>query len=353
MSRRHVLTALVAIAGTVAAGCTSTRTSAPDTAITVYSASGLGDWYKSQFEKFTSETGVAVNLFEAGSGELVSRVNSRAVWERVDGDKSVPPADLLVVLPPFIQKAAKAGVLEPDGVTATGISSELADPAGMFVPIVTTALCFIVNPGTDPRPVTWEDLLRPALKGKVQYSTPGAAGDGTALLLLLQRLMGRQAALDYLSRLQTNNVGPASSTGSLQAKVDSGELSVANGDVQMNLAAIKSHGMRFSIFFPAMPDNSRTTVSMSYVAGVTAASRRPEEARKLLELLLSDDAQRAVHSQASGIPVRDSIAREAARDRSGTTPAGLLTGVDLWVPDWNTVLAELDGDLEAYKKAVQ
>jgi 2-aminoethylphosphonate transport system substrate-binding protein len=29
----------------------------------------------------------------------------------------------------------------------------------------------------------------------------------------------------------------------------------------------------------------------------------------------------------------------------------VLDGVDVWVPDWNTVLSELDADVAAYQKA--
>lgn len=353
MRRFRLLTALVAVGASVVAGCAALRAPGSHAAITVYSASGLGDWFGPEFEKFTRETGVEVNLFEAGSGELVSRVNSRAVWQQMDGAEPVPPADLMVVLPPFIQRAAKAGLLQPGGADTTEISPDLADPSGMFVPIAATALCFIANPHADPKPTTWDDLLRPAWKGKVQYSTPGEAGDGTAFLLLLQHLMGKPAALNYFAKLQANTVGPASSTGDLQAKVDSGALLVANGDVQMNLEAINNGGSTVDIFFPAMPDHTRTTVSMSYAAGVTATTHRPEDAKQLLAQLLSDDAQRALHSGSSGIPVRDSIAREVASDAGPTSPEALLRGVQLWTPDWHTVLAELDGDLAAYAKAIR
>lgn len=338
------LAALIAVVVLALSGCAGGR----DTpTLTVYSVSGLGGWYAREFEKFTAETGIKVTVFEAGSGELVSRVNSRAVWEQVDGAESVPPADLLITLPPFIQRAAKAGLLQPSGVDTSGISTPVVDPGGLYVPIVRTALCFIANPAADPRPVTFDDLLRPELKGRLQYSTPGEAGDGTAMLILLQHLMGQRGALDYLRRLQANNVGPSSSTGALQPKVDSGELMVANGDLQMNLASIKNDGAKFRIFFPAMPDNTRTTVALPYVAGVTAETQRPEEAKKLLSLLLSDDAQRSVAADFSGIPVRDAIAREASPE----SVAGYLQGVTLWVPDWNAVLANLDGDIAAYKQA--
>ena len=349
MNLRRTLTAVLLIGTVMTAGCGN---SADGATLTVYSPSGLGAWYSSQFDAFTRQTGIKVDLFEAGSGEVVSRVNSPSTWKRLDTEESVAPADLLVSLPPFIQKAAKAGLLQPSGADTAGISSPVLDPAGTYVPIVHTALCFIANPAADPRPATWNDLLRPDLKGKVQYSTPGEAGDGTAFLLLLQKLMGKQQALDYLARLQSNNVGPSSSTGKLQPKVDSGEILVANGDVQMNLAAIKNEGYKFGIFFPAMPDGSRTTISLSYAAGVTASTERPDEAKKLLAFLLSDDAQRAVATEAFGIPARDAIAEETADMADPLTPAALLKGVTVSTPDWNAALEQLESDVADYTKAI-
>ena len=343
-----VMLGIVAVA---AAGCARNVDSEKGSTLTVYSASGLGAWYKTQFDRFTKDTGIKVTLFETGSGEVVSRLNSSAVWNRLNGEQpAVPPADLIVTLPPFIQKADKAGLLQPGGVDTAGIPSELIGPGGNYLPILNTALCFIANPAVDPKPITWQDLLSPRFKGKLQYSTPGEAGDGTALLLLLQHLMGKKGALDYLARLQPNSVGPATSTATLQPKVDSGELLVANGDVQMNLASIRNDGMKFDVFFPAMPDNSRTTVSLPYLAAVTAATPRPDEAKKLLAFLLSDEAQKQAATGAFGIPVRKSVAAETTGDGGAEE---LLTGVTMWAPDWNKVLTELEGDLAAYQEAVR
>lgn len=336
--RLRPIFALLGVLGALLSGCSGT--SRAET-LTVYSPAGLGDWYRSQFATFTAETGIKVNLFEAGSGEVVSRVNSPAIWQRLDSEP-VPPADLLITLPPFIQKAAKAGLLQSTGLDTAGISTNSLDPGGLFIPIVKTALCFIANPALNPKPITWDDLVRPDLKGRLQYSTPGEAGDGTALLLLLQHLRGKQGALDYLVRLRANSVAPSSSTSVLQPKVASGELMVANGDVQMNLAAITS-GSNFSIFFPAEDDNTQTSVSLPYVAGVTAGSARPEAARKLLAFLISDEVQKSVFTEAHGVPVRDSI---------GTPAMDVLDGVTLWVPDWDAVLAELDADIADYTQAV-
>ena len=348
MNRRHRLTALLVIIAMLTAGCGRASEAAT---ITVYSPTGLGAWYQSRFEKFTAETGIKVNLFEAGSGEVVSLVNSPAVCEQMDTGEPVPSADLLITLPPFIQKADKSGLLQPSGVDPAGLSPEFVGPGGVYVPIVKTALCFIANAGLNPLQVTWDDLLRPDLEGRLQYSTTGEAGDGTALLLLLQQLMGKQGALDYLARLQSNNVGPAASTGALAPKVSSGELLVANGDVQMNLASITNDSLKIRIFFPTMPARKPTTISLAYVAGVTACSVHPEEAKKLLAFLVSDDSQRSVFSEAFGIPAKDAIAAQMSNAGDGVTPTGLLRGVTLWTPDWDAVLAEIGDDIADYKSA--
>jgi 2-aminoethylphosphonate transport system substrate-binding protein len=335
-------TSLAALAVTVATACGGTGSSGSGggETLTVYSADGLATWYGGQFKKFTEQTGINVNLVEAGSGEVVSRVEK---------EQSNPQADLLITLPPFIQKAEQSGLLQPSGVDAKGIPADQVGKDASYLPIVDNALSFIANPGANPQPATWDDLLKPEYKGKLQYSTPGQAGDGTAVLILLQHLLGKPGALDYLTKLQANNVGPSSSTGKLQPKVSNGELLVANGDVQMNLGSIKDDGSKFTIFIPAAAGGKKTTISLPYVAGVTKGAPHADSAKKLLAFLVSEDVQKTVGPEALGIPVLDSLAKSG--DSGPNTPAGVLKDVEVWVPDWNAVLAELDADVAAYQKA--
>ena len=343
MKLRTTLAAVTAVTvGILASACggTGSTGSGDGTTLTVYSADGLASWYEDAFTRFTDETGINVNLVEAGSGEVVSRVEK---------EQSNPQADLLVTLPPFIQKAAQSNLLQPGGADTSGIAADQVGPDGSYVPIVDNALSFIANPGANPPPVTWDDLLKPEFKGKIQYSTPGQAGDGTAVLVLLQHLLGKPAALDYLKALQVNNVGPSSSTGKLQPKVSNGELLVANGDVQMNLASIKDDGSKFEIFIPAGADGSRTSISLPYVAGVTSGAPHAEEAKKLLAYLISEDNQKTVASDALGIPVLQSLKDTGSAEPN--TPGAVLDGVEVWVPDWDAVLADLDADVAADQQA--
>jgi 2-aminoethylphosphonate transport system substrate-binding protein len=344
MKLRKTLAAIsvAALAVTLTAcGGTGSSGSGGGETVTVYSADGLATWYKGKFDKFTKDTGINVNVVEAGSGEVVSRVEK---------EQSNPQADLLVTLPPFIQKADATGLLQASGVDTKAIPAEQVGPGGNYLPIVNNALSFISNPSANPQPVSWDDLLKPEYKGKLQYSTPGQAGDGTAVLVLLQHLLGKQGALDYLGKLQANNVGPSSSTGKLQPKVSNGELLVANGDVQMNLGSIKDDGSKFDIFIPVAADGKKTTISLPYVGGVTKGAPHADGAKKLLAFLVSEDVQKTVAPDALGIPVLDSLVAASEEAAGPNTPAGVLKGVDVWVPDWKAVLADLDADVAAYQK---
>lgn len=340
--RRTLIAAAVSVAGLLAAGCGGTGAAAgdDDAVVTVYSVDGLGDWYAKRFADFRKQTGITVRLVESGSGEVVTRMQK---------ERSRPQADVAVTLPPFIQQAGRQGLLEayrPQG------SEQVAakDAGGAYTALADNYLNFIYNPDhAKPAPKTFDDLLAPRFKGKLQYSTPGQAGDGTAMLILLQHVYGKDKALDYVRRLEANNVGPSSSTGKLQPKVSKGELHVANGDVQMNLTSIANDGSRFGIFFPAGPSGKRSTVRIPYFMGLARNAPHADNARRLMDHLLSREAQATLMPETYGLPARGDV---RPQDANSVKVRALLAGVEVVSPDWDRVLAELDGDLAAYTKAI-
>jgi len=105
--------------------------------VTVFAADGLhdgkGSWFETQFEAFTKGTGVKVRYVEGGSGGVV---------ERVAKEKSNPQADVLVTLPPFIQRAEAQGLLQkfkPDA------ASEIEGGGESYSPLVFNYLSFIYD----------------------------------------------------------------------------------------------------------------------------------------------------------------------------------------------------------------
>jgi 2-aminoethylphosphonate transport system substrate-binding protein len=307
--------------------------------VTIYSADGLHDgtpnWYQNQFDAFTKATGIKVQYIEGGSGVVV---------ERIEKERANPQADLLVTLPPFIQKAAADGDLQaytPAG--ADKIPAATKDSKGMYYPVVNNYMNFIYDSAALKTPPTkFTDLLDPKFKNKIQYSTPGQAGDGTAVMLEVIHAFGsKEAGFDYLKKLQANNLGPSASTGKLTALVNKGELYVANGDLQMNIAQMQQNP-NIQIFFPEGPNGQRSTFALPYYIGLVNKAPDAANGRKLMDFLLSKEAQETVSSVAEGFPVRSDV---TPTDAGFKDLESKLKGVAIWNPDWAAVLADLPKDV--------
>ncbi|QES48412.1 2-aminoethylphosphonate ABC transporter substrate-binding protein [Streptomyces venezuelae] len=327
-----------------ACGGSSTADSKDSTekVVTVYSADGLkgekGDgWYDKVFADFTKKTGIQVKYVEGGSGEMVQR----AVREKTNTQ-----ADVLITLPPFIQQADGKGLLEsyvPQGADKVNGRDKAAD--GRWTSVVNNYFSFIYNKKELPEaPKTWEQLLDPKFKGRLQYSTPGVAGDGTAVVIKsMHDFGGKEPAMEYLKKLQTNNVGPSSSTSKLAPKTDKGEILVANGDVQMNFAQSRSMP-NLGIWFPAKEGGRPTTFALPYAAGLVANAPHTENGKKLLDHLLSEEAQKQVSAVGGGFPARSDV---KPTDANAVELTKLMTGVEIFEPDW----ADIDKNLTAYVDA--
>ncbi|EMF01380.1 2-aminoethylphosphonate ABC transporter substrate-binding protein [Streptomyces mobaraensis NBRC 13819 = DSM 40847] len=308
--------------------------------ITVYSADGLkaedgSGFYDKVFKDFTEKTGIRVRYVEGGSGEIV---------QRLAREKSNTKADVVVTLPPFVQQADGKGLLaayRPAG--SDKVADGDKDPAGAWTAVVKNYFCFIHNSEElkDGPPKTWRDLLDGRFKGKLQYSTPGVAGDGTAVLIkAVHDLGGRRPAMAYLKELQKNNVGPSKSTGQLAPKVDKGELLVANGDVQMNFANMRTMPNQ-GIFFPAGDNGKPTTFALPYAAGLVRNAPHTENAKKFLDHLLSERVQRDVSAVGGGFAARTDV---KATDANAAALARVMKGVEVFRPDW----ADIDRNLASY-----
>jgi 2-aminoethylphosphonate transport system substrate-binding protein len=336
-------TSIFAIAGFVAS--VAMPAMAADNIVTIYSADGLHDgtpsWFGNEFDAFTKATGIKVQYVEAGSSGVVDRIAK---------EKSNTQADVLVTLPPFVQKAASEGLLQaytPAG--AETIDARDKDPKGFFVAMINNYPNFIYNSAVlKTPPATYQDLLDARYKQKIQYSTPGQAGDGTALMLqAFHAFGGKDAGLDYLKKLQINNLGPSASTGKLTALVNKGELYVANGDLQMNLAQ-QTDNPNIKIFFPTGPDGKKTAFSLPYYIALVAAAPHSDNGKKLIDFLLSQDAQKDVSAVAQGLPVRTDV---HPIDDNYTKLHAIMDGIEIWTPDWTQVLSNLKQDVDAYNQA--
>jgi 2-aminoethylphosphonate transport system substrate-binding protein len=307
--------------------------------VTLYSADGLHDgspnWFQTEFDAFTKATGIKVQYIEAGSGVIV---------DRVEKERSNPQADVLVTLPPFIQRAAADGLLDAyTPAAASQIPAASKDPQGRYYALVNNYLSFIYDAAQlkEP-PASFNDLLKSEFKGKIQYSTPGQAGDGTAVMMQVIHAFGSpDAGFAYMQKLQANNVGPSSSTGRLTGLVNKGELYVADGDVQMNISQM-AQNPNIRLFFPAGPDGTRSTFGIPYYIALVHGAPHSANGKKLIDFLLSQPAQERVSTIAQGVPVRQDV---HPTDATYKQIAAALHGVTIWSPDWAGALKTLQADV--------
>ncbi|MGW9115513.1 2-aminoethylphosphonate ABC transporter substrate-binding protein [Streptomyces sp. NPDC055663] len=339
------VTGCLALAATLSA-CGGSSAASDEKVVTVYSADGLkgenGDgWYDKVFKDFEKKTGIKVKYVEGGSGEMVQR----AVRE-----KSNTQADVLVTLPPFIQQADSKGLLAayaPAGSDQVDGADKASD--SKWTSVVNNYFGFIFNKKElKSAPATWEELLDGKFKNKIQYSTPGVAGDGTAVLIkAMHDFGGKEPAMAYLKKLQANNVGPSASTGKLAPKVDKGELLAANGDVQMNFAQSKDMP-NLGIWFPAKQGGKSTTFALPYAAGLVNKAPHRANGKKLLDFMLSEQAQKDVSAVGGGFSARKDV---KGTDANAIELAKLMDGVEVFEPDWSDIGTNLDSYVEAWKSA--
>lgn len=321
-----------------------------DKVVTMYAADGLKtalsgndtSWFDEQFTAFTKKTGIKVNYVEGGSGEVLNRVEKT---------KNNPQADILMTLPPFIQKAGDDGLLQKaDIANVSAVPANAKAPDGTWTTLVANYMAFLYNDKlVDTPPKTFKDLLDPSYQGKLQYSTPGQAGDGTAFMIATEHAFGSQAkSLDYLAKLETNNVGPSSSTGALTTKVVKGELAVANGDMQLNGLIVQAN-KSVHIWFPEGSDGKRFTLPLPYAMGLVNGAPHEQNGKKLMNFLLSKEAQQDVSKVSNGLPARDDV---HPADANYKTLQKSLQGVEVWRPDYTSIAENLSTVVQKYHQKV-
>ncbi|TDV06747.1 2-aminoethylphosphonate ABC transporter substrate-binding protein [Paraburkholderia caballeronis] len=299
-------------------------------AVVLYTADGLENLYRDVLPAFEKKEGVKVNIVTAGSGEVVNRANV---------EKDSPKADVLVTLPPFIQQASQSGLLQSyQSVNYRNVPAIAKASDGAWATFVNNYFSFAINPEVvKSQPKTFADLLHPDYSGKVAYSNPATAGDGMAVIILTTSLMGEDKAFDYLKKLEQSAKFHTKGTGYLDVLLSRNEISVANGDLQMDLDDAANGGLSLKPIFLAADASGRpTTFQLPYAIGLIKNGPNQAEGKKLIDYLMSTDVQSKV-PDIYGIPGRTDV---PLAGKNGEAVKQAIAGVKLIPVDWNQVMAK-------------
>jgi putative spermidine/putrescine transport system substrate-binding protein len=219
--------------------------------------------------------------------------NSGQTLSQLIAEKASPVADVAYYGVTFGIKAKEEGVAapyKPEGFE--DVAEGLKDPDGYWFTIHYGTLGLFVNVdalGGAPVPQCWADLTEPEYEGMVGYLDPSSAFVGYAGAVAVNRAMGGDLddfdpAIEYFQALEEND--PIVPKQTSYARVVSGEIPILfDYDFNAYRAKYTEEG-NFEFVIPC-----EGTVVVPYVMSLVADAPNPEEGKRILDFIMSDEGQ--------------------------------------------------------------
>lgn len=275
----------------------------------VYSArsENLNNLVISNFEK---DTGIKVNLIVAGTGELQKRVST---------EKNNPLGDVLWAADETMLSSSKDLFMEYVSLEDSNMEDGFKNKSGYFTPCFADPTVFIVNKNLigDIKVEGFEDLLNPALKGKIAFGDPTNSSSAFQSLMAMLYAMGNgdpmsKEAWDFVDKFIANIDGKmASSSGQLHKSVADGEYPIGLTWEDPAANYIKN-GAPVEVVFP-----KEGAIFPGESVQIIKNCKHPENAKKFVDYLISEKIQNAVGAQLTVRPLR-----------KGTELASYMTPLD-------------------------
>lgn len=251
--------------------------------LVVYSARHYGN--EPAFEAFTRQTGITLRTFQAGSAELFERL-------RAEGDRT--PADVLITVDAGnLWNAARAGLLAPvdSRVLQSHIPAHLRDPEHRWFGLTVRARTIVYHSRkVKPSELsTYEALGDPRWKGRLCLRPSGYVYSQSFLAVMIKRY-GEARTEEIVRGWVANQPVLINSDTKLIEAVAAGQCDVALVN-HYYLARILARDPAYPVaLFWANQQTTGVHVNISG-AGVTAHTKRREQAIRLLEFLSGPEAQ--------------------------------------------------------------
>lgn len=267
----------------------------PNYVISYNSPPEWANW-KSVLAAFTKATGLRAPHDNKNSGQTLSQLLA---------EKDNPQADVAYYGVTYGINAGEKGVVQgykpnhweeiPDG---------LKDPNGLWFTIHSGTVAFQVNKealGDIPVPRSWKDLLNPIYKGKIGFLDPTSAFVGYAVCTAANAALGGSLdnwdpGIEFLKALKNNEPNTPKQTA--YARVVMGEIPIMLGYDFNGYRMKHRDNVNVEVVIP-----KEGSLVMPYVMSMVAGAKRPNNAQKFLDFVLSDEGQ-ALWGKAFVRPIR-------------------------------------------------
>ena len=274
--------AIVAALGLAALG-TVNGAAAQQRAICYNCPPEWADW-GSQLKAIQARLGIQVPPDNKNSGQAIAALIA---------EKANPVADVTYLGGIAADPAKDAGVLTPyKPKNWEKIPADLKDPDGNWFTIHSGTLGLFVNKaalGNKPVPQSWADLLKPEYKGMVGYLDPTSAAVGQLGVMAINLALGGtydnlDPAIKFFKELAKNQ--PIVPKQTSYARVISGEIPILL-DYDFN-AYRGQYTDKAPVQF-VIPKEG--TLVFPYVMGLVNKGPNPDNGKKVLDFVLSDESQ--------------------------------------------------------------
>ncbi|HHT47871.1 MAG TPA: thiamine ABC transporter substrate-binding protein [Firmicutes bacterium] len=262
-------------------------------------------------------------------------------------EKKDPQADVVIGLDNnYLPKALALGVLEPyKPQAAGGIRSDLVfDPDFYLTPFDYGFVVFNYDSERLAQtPTSHRDLLRPEYKGKIIIENPLTSSPGQVFLLTTIALYGEEGYLDYWRALKPNLLTITSGWDEAYGIFTSGEAPLV-----LSYGASPVYHLIYeeSERYKALVLDGGAYAQIEGV-GIVKGTPQPENARRLVDYILSPEFQTLIPETQFMYPVRADLElpasfRVAARAERlfNLSPAEVDANLERWLSAWEQVMNE-------------
>lgn len=252
-------------------------------------------------EKFTADTGIAVEARYAGSGELAAQLLT-------EGDKS--PADVFLSQDAgALGAVSKAGLLAPiNAETLAAVPTQYSAADGTWVGVSGRARVIVYNPTLAPNPPdTIDGLLAPEWKGKIGFAPSNASWQ--AFVTGLRVVRGDAGAEQWLRAFKAQEPRAFENNVAVRDAVDSGQIPLGLANHYYLYELMDSKGADAVVarnkFMAAGDPGGLVNVAG---VGVLKSAPNPEGAQEFATYLVGESAQKYFAEETAEYPLVAGVA---------------------------------------------